>query len=48
MYMYMFYHPCECNSRFIRTEPKGRRPEGVVRINWLLHEQGWYNKFISG
>ena len=41
--LYKLYHPCEWNGQITRTEP-----EGVVRINRLLHECGWYNKFISG
>ena len=40
--------PCECNNRFIRTKPEGHRPEGVTRINLLLHKQGCNNEFISG
>ena len=36
----MLLHPCECNNRFIQTEPLGLWPSGLVRINLLLHKQG--------
>ena len=30
--MYRILHPCECDIRYTRTEPEGRRPKGVVRV----------------
>ena len=36
MYLYMLYHSCKCNSRFISTEPKGCRPKVMVQCTYKL------------
>ena len=30
--MYRILHPCECDIRYTRTEPEGRRPDSMVRV----------------